>query len=83
MKIYLLPLLISIIVMGISTVIAYYIAGDFNPSSTEDDPGYISFRRITESLFYGILSAALAFYVSVRILKQRKKNKYPFDKPLR
>nr|WP_315032610.1 hypothetical protein [uncultured Chryseobacterium sp.] len=79
MRIYLLPLLISIVVMGFATVATYNIADYVNPPATEDGQRYMPFGNIIESMFFGFLAFILSFYISLRAMRQRKKNKYPFN----
>ncbi|HAO27709.1 MAG TPA: hypothetical protein DCQ68_08645 [Chryseobacterium indologenes] len=79
MRLYLLPLLISIIAMSFTTIAAYNIMDFINPPMTEDSHENMPMENVIESLFLGFLAFILSFYVSLRALRQRKKNKYPFN----
>jgi len=38
--------------------------------------------NVIESIFCGFLALIISFYISLRILRERKKNKYPFNQKL-
>lgn len=69
--------------MVFATVASYNIVDYINPPVTEEGHRYMPIGNIIKSIIGGFVSAVLAFFISIKVLRQRKKNKYPFDKPLR
>ncbi|AZA81943.1 hypothetical protein C1637_24770 [Chryseobacterium lactis] len=68
--------------MAITTVISYNVADYVNPPVTENDNKYMPVGNVIESIFCGFLALIISFYISLRILRERKKNKYPFNQKL-
>ncbi|MCL8536677.1 hypothetical protein M9991_07325 [Chryseobacterium gallinarum] len=73
----------NLVVMVFFTLASYNIADYISPPVTEDRHRYMPVGNLMKSIICGFISAVVAFLVSVKALKQRKKIKYPFDRPLR